>query len=281
MHALPFVFALLAAVALAPPLRRGLRQAGATRENFRGRSLPFPFGLLVVASAFVALVPVALLARLAGVDIYPDDIVRVMLFVPGVALLGLADDALTTGAAPSGGSPRGLRGHGAAVLGGGFSTGALKAAGTVGLALLVASDLPGSDAEFLLAAAVLVLATNLFNQLDLRPGRSVKVFVLLGIGLIVFSADLGPLASLGVFVAPVLVAGFYDLREEVMLGDTGSNAIGALAGLWLVFTLGTTGQIVALVVLGALTAYGELRSITALVERIALLRRLDSLGRPR
>ena len=31
-----------------------------------------------------------------------------------------------------------------------------------------------------------------------------------------------------------------------MLGDTGSNVIGAIAGLWLVLTLSTTGQAIAL-----------------------------------
>ena len=73
---------------------------------------------------------------------------------------------------------------------------------------------------------MLVLATNLFNLLDLRPGRSVKAFVLLGIGLTLGTSDAHPLAALGLFAGPVLVVALYDLRERAMLGDTGSNLIG-------------------------------------------------------
>ncbi len=87
---------------------------------------------------------------------------------------------------------------------------------------------------------MLVLATNVFNLLDLRPGRAIKAFVLLGAGLTLGSLDARPLWSLGLFVAPALVAGLYDLRERAMLGDTGANLLGALAGLWLVLTLSQT-----------------------------------------
>ena len=64
-----------------------------------------------------------------------------------------------------------------------------------------------------------------------------------------------------------------------MLGDVGSNVLGGLAGIWLVLTLGTEGELVALGMLALITLYGEFRSISALVERNGLLRRLDSLGR--
>ncbi len=76
------------------------------------------------------------------------------------------------------------------------------------------------------------------------------------------------------------MAGVYDLRERAMLGDTGANLLGALAGLWLVLTLSGTGQLIALGLLGAITIYGELRSISALIERTPGLRELDSWGRP-
>jgi UDP-GlcNAc:undecaprenyl-phosphate GlcNAc-1-phosphate transferase len=261
MHALPFILALLAALVLTPQVLARLSEAGVVRENYRGIPLPVPLGLVIVPAGLLALIVLALLARLGNEDVYPDNFGLVLLFVPGVALLGFIDDVLSA-------AGRGWRGHGSDVLKGVFSTGALKAACTLGLALLVASSLPGSDAEFLLAAAVLVLATNVSNLLDLRPGRSVKAFVLLGLGLTLSTQNTEALAAMGIFAAPVLVVGFYDLRERAMLGDTGSNVIGALAGLWMVLTLDTNGQLVALVVLLAVNIFGEFRSISAVIEKV-------------
>ena len=273
MDALPSLLALVTAAALAPATRRALRDGGFVRENYRGRPLPFPFGVLIVFAAVCALIPLALLEQLAGADALPDGLALIAPYALGVAFLGLADDALS-------GPERGWRGHGAAVLRGGFSTGALKAVGALGLALFVLAQAGGrGDGEFLLATAVLVLATNLFNLLDLRPGRSVKAFVLLGAGLTAGAWDARPLAALGLFAAPVLVAGVYDVREQAMLGDTGSNLVGALAGLWLVLTLSTLGLAIATGVLVIVTAYGELRSLSALIERTPPLRFLDSIGR--
>jgi len=273
VQALPFVFSLIAAVVLTPLVRRQLVAAGMERDNYRGRRLPVPIGVAIVPAALVALIPVMLLARLTSADVFPADLSLVIAFVPGIALLGLVDDVLS-------GASRGWREHAATALKGGFSTGLLKAAGTLGLALLVASSLPGTKGEFLLATAVLVLATHAFNLLDLRPGRSVKTLVLLGLGLTIATQLTEPLAALGIFIAPVLVAGFYDLREKAMLGDTGSNVVGALAGVWLVLTLDTTEQVVALAILAAITVFGEFRSISGVIEKAPGLRHLDSLGRP-
>ena len=126
---------------------------------------------------------------------------------------------------------------------------------------------------------MLVLATNLFNLLDLRPGRSAKALVLLGAALTIGSLEVDGLWTVGLFLGPILVLLPLDLRERGMLGDTGSNAIGAVAGLWLIATLGTTGLAVALAVMAVVTVYGEFRSISALIERTPGLRQLDSLGR--
>jgi len=272
VHFLPAAFAFVAALALAPVIIKALSEAGLVAPNYRGVSLPVPIGLLIVPAGLLALVPVTLLARLADSDIYPDNFGLVMILVPSVALLGLIDDILS-------GASRGWRGHGSALISGTLSTGVLKAVGTLAVALLVASGLPGSEGEFLLAAGVIVLATNVFNLLDLRPGRSIKAFVLLGIGLTATTTLTEPAATIGIFAAPVLVAGFFDLRARGMLGDTGSNVVGALAGLWMVLTLDTDGLVIALVVLLAINVIGEFTSISAIIEKVPGLRHLDSLGR--
>jgi UDP-N-acetylmuramyl pentapeptide phosphotransferase/UDP-N-acetylglucosamine-1-phosphate transferase len=284
MHALPFLIALASAAILAPLLLRALSVGEHTRSNYRGRTLPFPFGVLTLAAALLALIPLTLLARLASARVFSPELLPIAVYALGVLALGLLDDTLARESSGGDARPlqRGWRGHGAAALRGELSTGALKAVGSLGLALLAMSyrSLGLSNGRWLLAAGVLVLATNVFNLLDLRPGRATKALVALGAGLAIGSADLRPLWALGLFAAPALVAGVYDLRERAMLGDTGANLLGALAGLWLVMTLSGTGQLVALALLAAITLYGELRSISALIERTPGLRQLDSWGRP-
>ena len=271
MHALPLVLSTLAALLIAPSLVAFLATNGHVRENSRGASIPCPLGLLIPAAALVALIPLALVAQLLDEPRALD--IAGLFLVLGVAVLGLADDTLA-------GASRGWRGHGAALLRGGFNTGVLKAVGTLGLALAWSATTQTGDASFLLAAAVIVLATNVFNLLDLRPGRSVKAFVLLGAALTLGALDAEPLLDVGLWAGPILIAGLLDVRERGMLGDTGSNVVGAVAGLWLVLVLDTTGLAIAVVALVLITVYGELRSISALVERTPGLRHLDSLGRP-
>jgi UDP-GlcNAc:undecaprenyl-phosphate/decaprenyl-phosphate GlcNAc-1-phosphate transferase len=273
MPALPLIVSALVAAAVAPALLRALGESRLALPNYRGVTLPFPAGTVIVAAAALAAGPLALIQELGiADDVLRPELRTVAIYAFGVAGLGLVDDAL-------GGAPRGWRGHGAAALRGSISTGALKAAGSLGLALYALSALGYSDGEYLLATGVLVLFTNLFNLLDLRPGRSVKAFALVGAGLTLGTWDVDPLWALGLFAGAVLVVGLYDLRERAMLGDTGSNLIGALAGLWVVLALGTTGQAIALAVALAITIYGEFRSISAFVERAPLLRQLDSMGR--
>ncbi len=279
MHALPFLVALASAAILAPAVLRALSGGGHVKPNYRSRLLPCPFGVLALAASLLALIPLMLVEKLASTQVFHAEVLPIAVYALGVIGLGLIDDTLGA-SGPDRPVRRGWRGHGAAVLRGEPSTGALKAAGSLGLALFTMSYLELSDGRWLLAAAVLALATIVFNLLDLRPGRSTKAFVLLAAGLAIGSGEVRPLWSLGLFVAPALVAGFYVLRERSMLGDTGANLLGALAGLWLVLTLSGTGQLVALVLLAAITLYGELRSISALVERVPGLRELDSWGRP-
>jgi UDP-GlcNAc:undecaprenyl-phosphate GlcNAc-1-phosphate transferase len=279
MHGLPLVLALACAAALAPATLRALRAGAHTKLNYRGRELPFPLGVLVLLAAAIVLVPLELLQRLASAQVLHPEALPITLYALGVIALGLLDDVF--GAEhPGRPQPRGWRGHGAAALRGELSTGVVKAVGSLGLALLAMSYLHLSSARWLLAAGVLVLATHLFNLLDLRPGRALKAFLLLGAGLIVGSGDTRALMSLGLFAGPALVAGLYDLRERALLGDSGASLLGALAGLWLVLTLSGVGQLVALALLAVVTLYGELRSISELVERTPGLRELDSWGRP-
>jgi hypothetical protein len=164
-----------------------------------------------------------------------------------VTLLGFLDDVY-------GGDERGFREH----LRAGRTTGVLKLVGIPLAGLLVTRKLSG---------AVLVgLGANALNQLDTKPGRALKAYLAAAL---VVRAPLGR----AVLLLP------YDLREMAMLGDAGSNALGAMLGLRSVSRLTERGRWVAIGALAGLTLLGERRSLGALIERTRGLRELDALGR--
>jgi hypothetical protein len=64
-----------------------------------------------------------------------------------------------------------------------------------------------------------------------------------------------------------------------MLGDAGANALGAVLGLRSVRMLTGRRRWVAISALAALTAVGERRSLSRIIESTPVLRELDALGR--
>ena len=143
----------------------------------------------------------------------------------------------------------------------------LRAGGTTGVLKLVAIPLAGFAATRKLSGALLIgLAANFLNQLDTRPGRALKAYLLAS-----FAID-AP-RGIAVLLLP------YDLRERTMLGDCGSNALGALLGLSSVNRFGGRARWLAIGALAGLTALGERRSLGELIERTPGLAELDRLGR--
>lgn len=273
---------------MAPALLRELAERGLTRENYRGVAVPTPAGVVIVLTAIIVLAPILVVAILLTQDnpgwdvrVLNEYVLGSLLYVIGVGFLGLLDDLLGSARTVEGDSalPRGWRGHARAAVGGRISTGALKAVGTLALALVTLSPLIIRLEYYVVAVLLLVTTTNLFNLLDLRPGRSIKALVLLGAGLTIAYGDLEPLTTFGLFLGPILVLLWFDLRERGMLGDTGANVIGAVAGLWMIATMPFAAQVGALAVVLIITVYGEFRSISALIEKTPGLRQLDSIGR--
>jgi hypothetical protein len=166
---------------------------------------------------------------------------------PAVAAIGLADDLWS-------GPERGVRAH----LRAGPTTGVLKLAAIPLVGLVRTRSLSG--------ALVVALAANLLNQLDTRPGRALKAYL-----------ALAPFAGAPLGVAVLLAP--YDLREMAMLGDSGSNALGALLGSRSVSRLGSRSRWSLVLGLAALNLLGETRSLNELIDRTPALRVVDRLGR--
>ncbi|HWC49861.1 MAG TPA: hypothetical protein VG448_13355 [Solirubrobacterales bacterium] len=277
MYWVGFPLAVAISLFLVPTGARGLRDAGLVRENYLGALLAFPLGAVLATAALVTLAPLAFLNDRADLDLLEPGLRQWLPYLLGIVFLGFLDDSLGRGDAVA--TPRGWRGHWAALRGGSLSTGAIKAVGALALAAYVVSGRGLESWRYLADIALLILTTNLFNLLDLRPGRAEKGLALLAAGLCLGAWTFEPLELLGIFAGPVLVGAWLTLGERAMLGDTGSNLIGAIAGVWLLVVLGANGRLVALAIVLALTIYGEIRSISATIDSVPPLRWLDSLGR--
>ena len=71
-----------------------------------------------------------------------------------------------------------------------------------------------------------------------------------------------------------------DLRERCMLGDAGSNVLGAMVGLAALTSFGTTGRWVALAIALFLNLASEWVSFSKLINGSPMLSYLDRAGAP-
>lgn len=189
-----------------------------------------------------------------------------------VALAGLVDDL-------AGGAERGLRGHLRALARGRVTTGVVKAVVIAGAAAVVAALLEDRSVGERAAAIVTMAASaNLWNGLDVRPGRALKAFVIPASAFLLGADVSAQPAILGVVLAAVAALPF-DLRERAMLGDAGSNLLGFAAGVVVVELLDGAWLGLAGLVLVALNVVAETVSFSRVIERIAPLRWVDGLGR--
>lgn len=287
----PFAFMAMLAPSLA---------LGRLVPNFRGRRV-FP-GLGVV---WIVWAGCAIVAGIASAALAEDNMLVVLTLLGPLALvaaaLGLVDDAYGTS------GDRGFRGHFRALVSGRITTGMLKLIG-IGAASLVTAVILGQIAPWaaggwgmralgtIAAAAAIALTANLINLTDLRPGRALKVYSALATagcamvlaamtsGFVLGSSDiaLAVISAVSLLIAllgPVFAVWRFDLGERGMLGDSGANAMGAVAGALISVSLPLWALALYAAAVLALNAIAEKISFSAVIEKTAALKWLDSLGR--
>lgn len=240
------------------------------RTNFRGRTASLAGGPALTATASVTGALGARDGRCAA---------AVLTAGLGSGAVGLYDDI--AGARPDQKAYKGFRGHVRGLQEGKVTSGMVKIAGVGSAALLASAMLPpkrrgfGRVIDVALGAGVIAGTANLVNLLDLRPGRALKAGLLLG-------APLAAGKRGGMMAGPVgAVAGLLpsDLDEEIMLGDSGANALGAVLGVGFATRTGRLGRAGLLAAITALTLASEKVSFTKVIEKTPALRRIDEWGR--
>ncbi|HKX67571.1 MAG TPA: hypothetical protein VJN29_10125 [Intrasporangium sp.] len=262
------------------------------RTNYAGRPLTLLEGPAWLGGAATGIGIAALLEALDRDDSSPPAIrsspAAALVVTVASGALGALDDL--SGSA----SRKGLKGHLGALRRGELTTGAVKIAGlaVTGLAGALLSDRVGERTRVtggrgegqtgqtvvrtLVGGAVVAAAANVVNLFDLRPGRALKV-VIAGTAPLAIAGSSSAGSGLGAAAGVVRD----DLAGVSMLGDTGANAAGALAGLALIERCGLRGRLVALGLFTALTLASERVSFSAVIEANDVLRRLDDWGRAR
>lgn len=262
------------------PLSALLVKSGAVRPNYAGKQVPVAMGLLFVVAATGGLAFQTVLSafgRWYWPSMRVEDLPSIQVTLITVAyfgLLGLVDDIL--GSRES----RGFAGHFRTLLRKGeLTTGALKAlAGGLGAVVLAFTHAAGL-VDAILGTLIIALTANLINLLDLRPGRALKVFFVLFVAALCGSAwsrwglAFLPLAAAALVYAPM------DLGAQGMMGDAGSNVLGASLGTIVALSWSFWPKVGWLAVLVAVHLYAEHYSISETIERVAVLRTLDRLGR--
>lgn len=227
--------------------------------NYQGKPVPTGLGL-----AFILPFSLVLVGHLQEFSEASAFTVLVLFF----ALLGQLDDSLGTN------SKKGIRGHFGRLE---LSTGGLKALGGLAISFVLVRSPATYPFEWILNSLLIALAANLINLLDLRPGRAGKAFLFFGFLLLLFSQS--SLLPIQWCMASVLGYLPWDLREACIMGDTGSNGLGAVLGLGIVLTGSLRVKLAILLLLIALNLLSERYSFSAFIDSNRLLQFLDRLGR--
>ncbi|MEY2472356.1 MAG: hypothetical protein QOK28_1685 [Actinomycetota bacterium] len=244
-----------------------LRVPGLLRTNYAHREVPSAGGVCLLLGFAVVLALSAAADR--GYVVFGA---QVLALAFGFGLLGLFDDVVGTHAA------RGWRGHVRALRRGQLTSGALKLLGGLALAWIVTEPFAARGVDRLTCVVIVAGCANVANLLDLAPARTTKVaaMVVVLLALVRGGVDEGHVSNW--FVAGAVGLAPFELRELVMLGDTGANALGAVVGFELLFTSHAQRLWIAALVV-AVNAAGELVSFSDVIERVPPLRALDRLGR--
>jgi len=234
------------------------------RENHAGRRVPVVLGLALVPGA-------ALVGAVAAPPLRAGGVAFLVAWV-GLGVVGLVDDLFGHG-------PRGLGGHLGSLARGRPTTGILKLIAAAGAAAAIAALSGGGLARILAGTVLIAACVNVWNALDVAPGRCLKW------GIVALGATLPALWQLGVgrlsagILASALLLLPFDLRERAMLGDAGSNPLGLAVGVALFLALPTGWVVAAALVALLLQLAAETVTISRLIGSAPPLRWFDRLGR--
>lgn len=249
-----------------------LKVSGSTQKNYRGKQIPKSTGILILFNTII-IFGIQIIFNFSSINRNLSKLYPFFILIIGSTIIGLIDDILGNR------EHLGFKGHIKALKDGVITSGLLKALSGLILSVIVATYLITDLYLLILNTLVIVLSMNFFNLLDLRPGRSLKIFIMAIIIALLFSYKVFYWPFMAFLIGPILVLLYLDLSEQSLIGDTGSNTIGAIFGFIIVVSFSISVKIIFLVLLVIFHIYTEFYSFSEMVRNNKILSWFDLLGR--
>ena len=262
-----FALGLIGTYLMIPLFKNLLVESNCIRPNYKGEMIPVSMGIVFL--------PMIIINGII-VSYFTVNFVNtacLFLFIFGMMAMffaGIIDDTIGNR------DVSGLKGHFKSLFKGTLTTGGFKAifGGFVGLIISVC--ISKGIVDIVINTLVIALSTNLMNLFDLRPGRAIKVYLVIMI--VIFATLTGYVQILPLLILPNVIAYFnYDLKAKAMMGDTGSNVLGISIGILIALGYTTKVRVSWLVFLVLIHLLTEKFSLTKIIEKNKVLNFIDKL----
>lgn len=248
--------------------RNMVLKEGLVKKNYVGKAIPNALGIAFVFNLVLVL-------TLSGFFLknYYRVVLTGCIFIANV---GLIDDVLNK----NNEHIKGFKGHFTELARGNVTPGLVKAFFGLIISIYVSFDLSSNFFDFVINILIIPLSTNFINLLDLRPGRAVKAFMLIGSTIFIVNIlkDI-PNFYLTIMLGTMIAYYGYDVKARAMMGDTGSNLLGFITGVSIVLLSNFYVALISLAILIYVHIIAEKNSLSNYIRNNRLLNFLDCLDR--
>ena len=264
-----FILGFVGTYLMIPLFKNLLVESNCIRPNYKGEMIPVSMGIVFLPMIIINGIIVAFFT----VNFVSSSLLFMFIFgIMSMFFAGIIDDTIGNR------DVSGLKGHFKSLFKGKLTTGGFKAVFGGFVGLIISVSISKNIADIIINTLIIALSTNLMNLFDLRPGRAIKVYLVIMIA--IFITLTGYIQLLPLLILPNVLAYFnYDLKAKAMMGDTGSNVLGISIGMLMAFGYTLNVRIAWLVFLVLIHLLTEKFSLTKIIEKNKVLNFIDKLGR--
>ena len=237
---------------------------GLRTSNYHGKEVVYGTGLAFLIPCILSVLPL-------WEKIGKDNFIVYLVMLLSMTLMGYLDDSLGDS------TRKGFKDHISGLLSGYLTTVIIKIVLALIIGFIISKTYYTSLLDIAFHSTLFCLCVNFINLLDLRPGRAIKGFTVLVLFISLFSN----FRSLWIILPIFSGLSIYikdEMNERYMLGDTGSNLLGGVLGLYILNVGRPWTKFGLYGILLILHFIAEFRSFSEIIDSSSILKRMDSLG---